>query len=116
MNEYLLLFRNISGEGQYISTPQDMSEDMPKWQAWIGNIAQQGKLISTQPIDYAGTIVSNHGVQAGPDKGSNNMLVAGYLICKAENEAEVITWSETCPILKYPQGSVEIRPMLPFEV
>ena len=114
MKEYLLLFRNVSGQNDYITTPQDMAEDMPAWQAWIGNIAMQGKLVQTQPIEYSGTIVSNSGVLEGPDKGANNILVAGYLICKADNEDEVQEWSKTCPILKYKDGSVEIRPVVPF--
>jgi hypothetical protein len=114
MKEYLLLFRNISGNGNYITTPQDMAEDMPAWQEWIGNIAMQGKLVATQPIEYAGTIVDNNGTTEGPNKGGNNILVAGYLICKAENEEEVIAWSKTCPILKYKDGSVEIRSIIPF--
>jgi hypothetical protein len=114
MKEYLLLFRNISGTNDYITTPQDMAEDMPAWQAWIGNIAMQGKLVQTQPIEYSGTIVSNQGIMEGPDKGTSNILVAGFLICKAENNDEVVEWSKTCPILKYKQGSVEIRPVIPF--
>lgn len=114
MKEYLLLFRNISGNDNYITTPQDMAEDMPAWQQWIGNIAGQGKLVATQPIEYAGQIVSNHGVTAGPDKGGNNILVAGYLLCKADSYEEVESWSKTCPILKYEHGSVEIRGVMPF--
>ena len=116
MKEYLLQYRNESGNENYITTVQDMAEDMPAWQGWIGNIAMQGKLVSTQPIEYQGIIVSNSGVQAGPDKGTNNILVAGYLICKADSDEEVTEWSKTCPILKYPQGSVEIRPVIPFPV
>lgn len=114
MSEYLLLFRNISGNGNYITTPQDMAEDMPAWQQWIGNIAGQGKLVSTQPIEYNGTIVSNSGISEGPDKGNNNILVAGYLLCKADSLEEVTLWSKTCPILKYEHGSVEIRSIIPF--
>lgn len=116
MKEYLLLFRNISGEGNYVSTPQDMAEDMPKWERWIGGIAMQGKLISTQPIEYFGSIVDNGGIAEGPEKGGNNMLVAGYLICKAETLEEVQEWCKTCPILKYERGSVEIRPLIPFSI
>ncbi|OAQ41704.1 hypothetical protein A5893_00915 [Pedobacter psychrophilus] len=114
MKEYLLLFRNLSGENNYILTPQDMAEDMPAWQSWIGNIAMQGKLISTQPIEYEGKIVSNQGINQCPDKTESNLLVAGYLICKADDLTEVEGWSKNCPILKYPHGSVEIRPIIPF--
>lgn len=115
MKNFLLLFRNVSGEGQYISTPQDMLEDMPKWQAWIGGLAQQGKLVDTQPINYEGAVVSNDGVNQEPHK-SENILVAGYLLCKAESEEELIAYAKSCPILKYPAGSVEIRGTAPFEM
>lgn len=113
MKEYLLLFRNISGDNTYITTTEDMMEDMPKWQAWIGNIAGQGKLISTQPIAYNGITV-NHAETKHTPHITEAQLVAGYLICKAESEAEVIAWANTCPILKYANGSVEIRPVIPF--
>ena len=98
------------------TTAQDMAEDMPAWQGWIGTIAMQGKLIYTQPIEYQGTVIGNAGMATGPYKDGANQLIAGYLICKAENPEEVEEWSRTCPILKYPNGSVEIRPVLPFPV
>lgn len=115
MKEYLLLFYNRTGNGAYITTPVDMLEDMPRWQQWIGNIAMQGKLISSQPIEYDGTIVTSKGITAGPFI-QLEILLTGYLLCKAENIEEVIEWCSTCPILKYEQGSVEIRPVMPFEV
>ncbi len=113
MKEYLLLFRNISGDGAYITTVQDMAEDMPKWERWIGNIALQGKLVSTQPIEYDGSVIRHSSIDHNPDKQSNN-LVVGYLICKADSQEEVQEWGKTCPILKYPHGSVEIRALIPF--
>ncbi len=112
MTEYLLLFRNASAENGYLTTSQDMAEDIPKWQSWIGNIAMQGKLVSTAPIRYEASIVDNKGMSnnAQPYKEENSVLVAGYLICKADSLEEVQEWSKTCPILKYPNSSVEIRP------
>ncbi len=50
MTEYLLLFRNTSAADGYLTTTQDMAEDMPRRQSWIGNIALQGKLVSTTPV------------------------------------------------------------------
>ena len=114
MTEYLLLFRNASAENGYLATSQDMAEDMPKWQAWIGNIAMQGKLVHTAPVRYDATIVNNEGVLEGPHKETNSVMVSGFLICKSDNLEEVQEWSETCPILKYPSSSVEIRPLVPF--
>ena len=115
MTEYLLLFRNANAANGYLTTSQDMAEDMPKWQSWIGSIAMQGKLISTAPIRYEGSIVDNNGITNGqPHKENNSVLVSGYLICKTDNLEEVQEWSTTCPILKYPGSSVEIRPLIPF--
>ncbi len=114
MTEYLLLFRNSSADNGYLSTSQDMAEDMPKWQSWIGNIAMQGKLVHTAPVRYDATIVSNKGVAFGPHKETDSVLVSGFLICKSGNLEEVQEWSKTCPILKYPNSSVEIRPLIPF--
>jgi hypothetical protein len=115
MIEYLLLFRNASAENGYLTTSQDMAEDMPKWQAWIGNIAMQGKLIHTAPVRYDATIVDNTGKSEGPHKEANSVMVSGFLICKSDNAEEVEAWSKTCPILKYPDSSVEIRPLVPFQ-
>jgi hypothetical protein len=114
MTEYLLLFRNSSSENGYLATSQDMAEDMPKWQSWIGTIAMQGKLVHTAPIRYDATIVSNKGINAGPHKETNNVLVSGFLICKSDNLDQVQEWSKSCPMLKYPNSSVEIRPLIPF--
>lgn len=114
MTEYLLLFRNASAENGYLSTSQDMAEDMPKWQSWIGNIAMQGKLVHTAPIQYDASIVNHSGIFDGPYKETNSVLVAGFLICKSNDLEEIKEWSKTCPILKYPNSSVEIRPLIPF--
>lgn len=114
MTEYLLLFRNASAQNGYLATSQDMAEDMPKWQTWIGNIAGQGKLIHTAPIQYNASIVGNNEILDGPFKEANSVLVSGFLLCKSDSLEEVQEWSKTCPILKYPESSVEIRPLIPF--
>ena len=68
MTEYLLLFRNASTDNGYLATTQDMAEDMPKWQSWIGNIAMQGKLVHTAPVRYDATIVSTKGLAVRPSQ------------------------------------------------
>ncbi len=114
MKEYLLLFRNSSNENGYLATSQDIAEDMPKWESWIGNIAMQGKLVHTAPIEYEASIIKNNSITTGPHKETNSVLVSGFLICKSDSLEEVQEWSNECPILKYPNSSVEIRPLIPF--
>jgi hypothetical protein len=115
MKEYLLLFWNESGDGQYQTDPEKMKEGMMAWQSWIGNIAMKGQLISTKPIQWEGVMVSNQGVAEQPAIKERQM-VTGYLICKAHTREEVQQWAATCPILSSPAGFTEIREVLPFEI
>ena len=115
MNEYLLLFWNEAGDGTYQVSPEDMKKSMEQWQAWIGEIAMQGKLVSTKPINFEGTLISNDGKTESPAI-KDGELVTGYMICKADSQHEVEMWSKSCPILQYPKGAVEIRAFSPFEM
>lgn len=117
MTDYLLLFRNSSGPTGYLTSTQEMAEDLPKWQRWIGEIAGKGRLVNTAPVQYEAAVVTSDAVHVGhPYKEANSILVSGYLICKAESQDELIPWSKGCPILRYPNSSVEIRPLVPFPV
>ena len=114
MKDYPMLFRNVSGNGNYVTTTDDMAADMPAWQSWIGSIASQGKLISTQPMEWTGSVVSREGATVGPLLDADRHLIAGYLRCKSNDDAEVQGWARTCPIMKYPDASVEVRGLIPF--
>ncbi|MBL0739966.1 YciI family protein [Chryseolinea lacunae] len=115
MKEYLLLFWNESGEGKYQLDPEKMKTAMAAWQNWIGNIAMQGKLISTKPIQWEGVTVGNAGVSNEPAIKEKQM-VTGYMICKANDVEEVQAWAKNCPILQSPAGFTEVREVSPFEM
>ncbi len=112
-SEFLLLFRNLSGDGKYLVTPEDMQKAMPKWQAWIGGIAQRGKLVATNPVDYNGKVVTASAVKDQPYLVKKELIV-GYLILKASTFEEAIEISKTSPIITEYNGSVEVRAMIPF--
>jgi hypothetical protein len=40
MQEFMLLFRNASGQGEYSVSLEEMQAAMPKWQAWINDLAR----------------------------------------------------------------------------
>lgn len=114
-SEFMLLFRNWSLTNGYSTTSKEMEEDLLLWQPWIGRIAIEQKLVLTAPIAYEGSIVTCEGVISGkPYQEANHVLVSGFLICRADSLEEVEEWSRTCPILKYPNSSVEIRRLIPF--
>jgi hypothetical protein len=113
MNEFLLLFRNASGDGKFSVSPEEMQASIPKWQKWIGEIAGQGKLVSTEPLKFEGRTVRHHGVIDGPYVEVKE-LVVGYLICKADSLDEAVSFGKTCPIMELAGGSVEVRPLEKF--
>lgn len=115
MKEYMMLFWNTAGDNGYQVKPEEMEKSMHAWQGWIGNIAQQGKLIDSRPIQYEGAVVGNHGIQAQPAI-KDGYMVTGYMLCKAENKAEVEAWAKTCPILSAENGFTEIREIAPFAI
>jgi hypothetical protein len=115
MKEYLLLFWNASGLGQYQLDPEKMKQGMAAWQKWIGNIASQGHLISTKPIQWEGTIIGHAGAISSPAIRENQM-VTGYLLCRAQNLEQVKGWAASCPILHNPEGFTEVREVAPFEL
>ena len=111
-----MLFRNETGENDYASTQESRNSSMKEWENWIGNIAVQGKLVSSKPITFSGSIVSSESVESKPFIDSEKTTVSGYLICKADSENEAKDWAKSCPILKFPKGQVEIRELLPFDL
>lgn len=115
MKEFLLLFWNETGDGQYQVDADKMKEAMASWQSWIGQLVMRGQLISTKPIQWKGTQVSPQGITRQPAIRERQM-VTGYLLCKANDLAEVEEWAKTCPILQSPQGLTEIREVSPFEL
>ena len=113
MQEFMLLFRNAPHPDGYAPSPEEMQASIPKWQKWIGEIAQQGKLVSTAPLHFEGRTIKDAKVTDGPFVEIKER-VNGYLICKAENLEEAVTFGKGCPIFDFPNGSVEVRPIMLF--
>lgn len=101
-----MLFRNANDAPQPQS-PEEIQADIPRWHNWINSIVEQGKFVSTQPLDYQGAVVKKDTVTDGPFAEVKEMIY-GYLICKAKDLAEAIELSKSCPIIQK-GGSVEVR-------
>jgi hypothetical protein len=116
MEKYMLLFRNStpSEESFQSLSPAEMQAELDKWGKWIGGIAAQGKMVSTDALQHAGKLVkgSKHIVSDGPFIESKE-LVSGFLILEAESFDEAIELSKGCPIYEI-EGSVEVRPIMQF--
>ncbi|MCW3090085.1 MAG: hypothetical protein JWP81_1154 [Ferruginibacter sp.] len=109
MKEYLFLFRG--GDG---STLQKSSEawqaHMQKWMSWMGGLAEQGSLVSAQPLNTDGKQImgTKKLVTDGPFMEGKEM-VGGYLMCKASSYDDAVEIAKGCPILDFEDGKVEVR-------
>ena len=109
MKEYLFLFRG--GDG---STLQKSSEawqaHMQKWMVWMGGLAEQGALVSAQPLDTNGRqITGNKKVITDGPFMEGKEIVGGYLMCKAASYDNAVEIAKGCPILEFEDGKVEVR-------
>ena len=113
MKEFLYIFRG--GNDRYANqTPEEMQAHMQKWGAWMGQMAQEGKLVRGEPLQAEGKIWT------GVDKvltdvpyAEGKEIVGGYLLVK-ENDLESATaMAEGCPILEH-DGTVEVREIAPL--
>ncbi|NJO01579.1 MAG: hypothetical protein HC880_07720 [Bacteroidia bacterium] len=92
-----------------------MQASIPRWQAWIGGIAQQGKFVDTQQMEYTGKSIRKGNVTDKPFAEIKEIVV-GYVIVKAESLEEAAAMADGCPILDLPEGSVEVRPLIKFQI
>lgn len=114
MKDYMFLFRGRRREhDKELSTPEKWQMHMQKWAAWMGELAKQGKLVSAQPLESdSGRLVRPGNLPAtdGPFIEGKEMIVGGYLICKAGSYEEAVAISRGCPSLQdFESSIVEVR-------
>lgn len=109
MSEFILLFR---GEDAHTTghSAETMQAHMYQWMQWMDGIQKQGKFIGAQPLMQTGKVLDANKkiILEGPFIEGKKM-VAGYLLCKADNYDEAVAIAKNCPILEYEDGLVEIR-------
>lgn len=109
--EFMLLFRFEPSNEQ--PTPEQLQEMQNHWGEFIGNIAMQGKLVSTYQFGFDGIqIFSDHTSQEGP-RISNGLTLSGNMVLKAETLEEATEFAAKCPILLM-GGTVEVRNLIPM--
>ncbi|MBC7887459.1 MAG: transcription initiation protein [Ferruginibacter sp.] len=114
MGQFLLNFHHFPLPKNVVPTEAEFEAINKQWQDYIGGIAGQGKFVGTQRLDQEGTII-------GPDGKLSNAvtdgkgLVVGTLTIEADSLDEAVELSKGCPVLAM-GGSVEVRPVLAFDV
>ncbi len=117
MKEFMYIFRGaIQNEEAFMKlSPAQMDAEMQKWNAWMGDLAQKGKLVGGQPLLPHGKVIKGvtSKVTDGPFTEGKD-IVGGYLLIKANDIQEAITLSKGCPTLDGADGTVEVREIMPI--
>ncbi|MFY0602035.1 MAG: hypothetical protein JXR03_20340 [Cyclobacteriaceae bacterium] len=88
-----------------------MKED---WSSFIGNIAIKEKLESTQQLGFEGKQIA---ADLSTTEGvliSDNKMISGNMIVKANSLGEAVEMAKDSPILKM-GGTVEVRNIIPMQ-
>ncbi len=115
MQEFMLLFRNLSPAEAYSSTPEEMEATIPVWQGWIKQIAEEGRFVSTAPLEKEGVFLTKENQTDGPYAEVKEFIL-GYLVFKARDMAHAIETAHGCPMIADERGSVEVRKVANFPV
>lgn len=111
LQEFMLLFRMEPSNEQ--PTQEQLQEMEKQWGQFIGNIAMQGKLVSTYQLGFEGNKISSNQTIDNGFLIAENQMLAGNMVLKA-NSLEVATdLAKNCPIL-FMGGSVEVRTITPM--
>lgn len=108
MKEFMLIFRHE--DASKVVSPEQMQLWMKHTMDWIGTIAAQNKFVSGNglPLDEAHVVHHNNVVTNGPF-GDIKETIGGFIMVKAENVEEAISFAKGCPILQGEGNTVEVR-------
>jgi hypothetical protein len=110
--EFMLLFSYTpSNDNQ--PTEEEMNEGHQHWGSFIGNIAAQGKLVSTFQLSDKGTQISADKTVTNGIRIVGGETLGGNMVITAETMAEAVELAKNCPILHI-GGSVEVREITPM--
>lgn len=115
MQEFMLLFRNLSPTEAFSSSPEEMEKTIPVWQKWIQGIAEEGRFVSTAPLEREGVFLTKENQTDGP-YAEVKEFVLGYLVFKAKDMDDAMATARGCPMLIDDGGSVELRKVATFNV
>ena len=114
MKEFMMLFRYEPNPNEQPS-PEEIQASIKQWQDWIGNIAAQGKFVSTNQLGDEGKTVKPGNVVTDGPYAELKEIVGGYIIVKAADIDEAVTLTEGCPMFEY-GGHVEVRNVMQIDV
>lgn len=114
MEQFLLNFHHFPLPVDVKPSKAEFEAVNKQWQDYIGGIAMQGRLVGTQRLDQSGTVVGPGG-QLSEAIREGQGLIVGTLTVKAASLEEAVGFAKDCPVV-HMGGSVEVRPILAFDI
>jgi hypothetical protein len=111
LKEFMMLFR-LEPRSAQLSKQQEI-EMHKQWNAFIGNIASQGKLVSTYRLGVEGRKISTSPTIERGIYSEEKKIVGGNMVVKAASIDEAADLGKKCPIIQM-GGMVEIRDIEPM--
>jgi hypothetical protein len=112
MKEFMFFIRKQVDSKTVLSSEQHQ-QFLKKCEVYIARLKKEGKLISAQPIDRQGKIISGSaGAWKETPFNETNEVIGGYYHILANNLNEAITIAKGNPEFEYPLNTrIEVRPI-----
>jgi hypothetical protein len=111
-NEFMFVFR-LEPNPNFQPTEAQLNEMGQTWGAFFGNLAGQGKMVSTHKLGYEGAIISADATVTDGIYIADGQTISGNLIVTVSSMIEAIDMAKQCPILQM-GGSIEVRSIEPM--
>jgi hypothetical protein len=109
MAKFLFVYRNSSDLRNKMS-PEEMQQQMQKWQKWITEGLEKGWMLDPgDALGLEGRVVGAKVVKDGPFVESKE-IVGGFSIIQADNIDATVQLAKGCPHISV-GGTVEVRPL-----
>lgn len=110
---FMMVFR-FKPDFSYQPTEQEQAAMKEQWGSFIGNIAISEKLVSTYQLGFEGKQIHSNSSVVDGMLISEEQVMGGNMVVKANSLEEASELAKGCPILKM-GGTVEIRTIRPME-
>jgi hypothetical protein len=108
MHQYLLLLHETPGDFSSLS-PAQMAEEIERYRAWSGEMAQRGLLVSGEKLtDDGGRHLRAGGLASDGPYAEAKDVIGGFFMIKCENDAQAEQVAAGCPHLRG-RNWIEIR-------
>lgn len=112
MKEFMLLIR-VEGNPVAELSPQQQQEHVEKVGGFIKRLVDEGKMMSAEPLEMSGAIVSGKkGMVTDGPFNETKEVVAGYYHIRAKNLEEAVDIAKTDPRFEDGDWRIEVRPIM----